>query len=143
MATTIEALQIYIAELSNLRKEKEDQEKKIKSIKEKVYELEKIIMAILEENGLKSFKSEEFGEVQTRSRFTVRAPQGENKEIFFNYLKEKGEFEALATIHSNTLNAWYKTEAERSASEKKIFSAPGLDLPQEYKTITYKKPKGI
>jgi hypothetical protein len=142
MAATIEQMQIYISELSILKAEEDSQEEKLKEIKEKKYELEKIILATLEENGLKSFKSDEFGEVNTRSRLSVRAPQGENKERFFQYLKEKGEFEALATIHSNTLNAWYKTEVERAASENKMFSAPGLDMPQTHTTIIYKKTKG-
>lgn len=107
---------------------------------EKLDKIEQTLIAALEENGLKKFDSQ-FGKVGTRLRFSVKVPQGENREVFFKYLKDKGEFDALITVHSQTLNGWYKQEQEKALSEKKMFFVPGLELPTSSTTLVLTKEK--
>jgi hypothetical protein len=102
--------------------------------------LEAKLLAALEENKLKSFQSE-FGKIETRQRMSVKIPQAENREVFFNYLKEKGQFDALITVNSATLNSWYKQENENAINNKKLFFVPGLELPTATTILVLKKGK--
>lgn len=103
-------------------------------------EIEARLLAALEENNLKSFKSE-YGDVGAREKASVKIPQGENREVFFNYLREKGDFDALITVNSQTLNGWYKIEAEKAREAGQFFFVPGLEIPITSKTLYMKKGK--
>lgn len=136
-----------ISELQNLckdvfaQREVTDQAKKIYSEEnEKLEALEAKLLAALEENKLKSFQSE-FGKIETRQRMSVKIPQAENRELFFNYLKEKGQFDALITVNSATLNSWYKQENENAINNKKMFYVPGLEMPTATTILVLKKGK--
>lgn len=106
----------------------------------KLEALEIRVLNALEENNLKTFKSE-FGDVGYRERESVKIPQGEERTKFFNYLKEKGEFDALITVNSQTLNGWYKEEAAKAEQAGQLLSVPGLEIPITTKILYLKKAK--
>ncbi len=90
--------------------------------------LEREIVAELEERKLSSFDSVS-GKLIKTTRTSVKIPQGDDKFAFFDYLRERGQFEALATVNSAQLNKWYKEELELATKEKKMLVVPGLGLP--------------
>lgn len=106
----------------------------------KLEELEAKLLNALEEHKLKSFKSE-YGDVGVRERRSVKIPQGDNRSLFFEYLKEKGEFDALITVNSQTLNGWYNEEQEKAKNAGELFYVPGLEIPITTKSIVLKKVK--
>ena len=105
-----------------------------------VNELEGRIIATLSALNLKGFRGEA-GAVELANRTSVKIPQGENKDTFFNYLKEQGVFDTLASVNSNTLNAWYKEEDKKAALEHRILRIPGLDMPTTTPILKLKRGK--
>lgn len=112
----------------------------LKVEQERLDKMEADLIKILEAANLKSFKAEN-GQVDIRQRLSIKTPQGEQKESFFNYLKELGLFEAMATINYNTLNSWYKEEQERAVQEGRYLDIPGLDIPTMTPILYVKRSK--
>lgn len=94
--------------------------------------------------------SGEFGMVSKRRKFSVPSPQGDDKIKFFSHLKEKGEFEGMASINHNTLNSYVRRNIEECSgkeiySEKLTteeihkFTPPGLKKPEIHYTMSLKK----
>ena len=68
----------------------------------------------------------------------------EDKENFFSYLKEKGLFESLITVNSNTLNSFYMREWETvkehgDPEEAMNFKIPGIQEPKLHEVISFRK----
>lgn len=108
----------------------------LKKAQEILDESEIKLLAALEESNLKTFKNE-LGSFTIKNTESVKIPHGEQKDEFFNFLKSRNEFEALATIHSKTLNSWYNEEAKKDP----FFRAPGLEAPTMYQKIVFTKAK--
>lgn len=112
----------------SIRTQIKELEQQTKPLQEALDNLEREIVAELEEKKLTSFDSIS-GKVIKTVRTSVKIPQGDDKFQFFDYLREKGQFEALATVNSAQLNKWYKEELELAQKEKKMLVIPGLGLP--------------
>lgn len=111
-----------------LRNSIKEMEAAIKPLQESLDNLEREIVAELEERKLTSFDSVS-GKLVKTVRTSVKIPQGDDRYAFFAYLREKGQFDALATVHSAQLNDWYKKELAIAKEEKKMLVIPGLGLP--------------
>lgn len=111
-----------------LRNSIKEIEASVKPLQESLDNLEREIVAELEERKLTSFDSVS-GKLIKTVRTSVKIPQGDDKFQFFDYLRERGQFEALATVNSAQLNKWYKEELELAQKEKKMLVIPGLGLP--------------
>lgn len=112
----------------SIRTQIKDLEQQAKPLQEALDNLEREIVAELEEKKLTSFDSVS-GKLIKTVRTSVKIPQGDDKYAFFEYLKANGQFEALATVNSAQLNKWYKEELELAQKEKKMLVIPGLGLP--------------
>lgn len=99
-------------------------------------DLEKKLTAYLEELKMGSFKFGGFNFIKTE-KFSVTIPKGDNKAAFFDHLKSIGQFDALATVNSATLNAWYQQEKE--SSSEPIFMVPGIEIPTMRVGLTVRK----
>lgn len=80
--------------------------------------------------------------VHVRETMSFKTPKTrDDKEKFFNYLKEKGEdiYWGLATVNSQTLNAFCKQELQ-IANDNKVFpfTVPGIEDPTSYKKVIIK-----
>ena len=93
-------------------------------------ELQGALKAQLDAAGLEEFRSAH-GLVYTQSRTSYRVPQDdEARAKFFEYLKAKGQFDSMITVHSQTLNAYCKKELEEHQSQGDMsFKIPGIDEP--------------
>lgn len=97
-------------------------------------------LAFMEAAEMEKVHTPGHGTLFMQNRFSVKIPQGDDKVTFFNYLKETNQFETLATVHSQTLNAWYKEAMEEAASQGKYdFKPPGLPEPFLTKTLGFRK----
>lgn len=66
----------------------------------------------------------------------------EDKFTFFEYLKKNNMFEAMATVNSMTLNAFYKEEMARAISEgKDDFNIPGVKESSMHASLSIRKNK--
>lgn len=88
---------------------------------------------ILETHGHTNYQVPGLGKLQMRERTSVTLPKTpQDKDAFYTYLKEKGLFEHLITVNSQTLNAFWKKEREVAISEGRSagFKIPGIDEPK-------------
>jgi hypothetical protein len=121
------------AKVDELTRVASEESKKLEELKAKV-------LAYFEQYELEKQHVPGFGTISVINRFSVKVPQGDNKLAFFEYLKETGIFEAMATVHSQTLNSWFKEKQEAALNEGNLeFSVPGIDEAKLVKTIGFRK----
>jgi len=114
----------------------------VKEENKKLEEMKAKVLAYMEEAGIENHKVPGFGLLYEKVDFSVRIPQGDEKQKFFNYLKRKGHFETLATVNHATLNSWYKEQMELAINEgKKDFIVPGIEEPKHRKSLVMKRGK--
>jgi hypothetical protein len=62
-------------------------------------------------------------------RSSVTVPKGDDKLYFFEYLRNRGIFDELVTVNSNSLNAWFNAEQEAALRNGQVeFQVPGLTV---------------
>lgn len=125
---TVDEVMKLVSRYNDERLKSDSMRAELKAQDAVVDEIEGRLIATLEALNLKSFKSD-VATVDVAYRTSVKTPQGEAREAFFNYLKEIGAFDSLITVNSQTLNGWYRLEEERAAKEKRLLRIPGLDMP--------------
>lgn len=82
----------------------------------------------------------ELGKIILTTRFSVTVPKGDEKERFFTYLKDRGIFEDMATVNSQTLNAWYRSEMDQAKENGDFdFQIPGIKEPMAYEQLQLRK----
>lgn len=93
-------------------------------------EYEKQIIDTLVEIGKTNWETEQC-KISITHKSSVKVPKDlESKQKFFEYLREKGLFDELVSINSNTLNGYYKEqlEAEMEAGNTD-WEMPGIGAP--------------
>lgn len=88
------------------------------------------ILRILEQNDLPNFKCSH-GLFYKQKEVNVPLPKGPDRDAFFEYLKQTGQYDALVTLNHRTVNSWYKKERQIAESEKRLLIIPGLSSPTE------------
>lgn len=120
-----------------------DKAKEVQAEKQAISDkCDRALLAALEAAGKTKWECEA-GRINKQTRTAVTTPkEPEAREAFFNYLKEKGAFDALITVNYQTLNAFYNAEEERALSEGNVnFSIPGIGAPtvSQFLKLTRKK----
>jgi hypothetical protein len=138
--TTIKDLDNMCALYSRLRLEAEEIEEKLTAKNEELKELGTKIMNNLNEFKKPSWKCAH-GNFIINNRFTVPTPKTpEEKQAFFGYLKEKGIFEDMVTVHSQTLNGYFRQEMDAALDRGEIdFKMPGIGEPKYVQTLAMRK----
>jgi hypothetical protein len=114
----------------------------LKKLNEEKSGLKAKLTLMLKECGEKNFTCE-LGTVTKVTDYSVNMPQGEAKQDFFNFLRERGVFESMATVNHQTLNAYYKEQWELAKQGDPMaalnFSLPGIGEPKSFETIRFRK----
>jgi len=98
--------------------------------------MEAKIIEYLMDNGMTKF-SGEFGTITATKRVSVKQPDTpENKALFYDWLKSKGDFDDMISVNSNKLTSYIKAELE---IEGPGFIAPGLQEATVTRTVSYRK----
>jgi hypothetical protein len=108
----------------------DEEKKKLNTLKEEVlrvlvhHEMDKYVVP--------------YGTINITNRFTVSMPKLEEaRNAFFDYLKTMGIFESIITVHSQTLNAFYKSKMEEAINEGNVdFKIPGIAEPKLVQNLT-------
>ena len=102
--------------------------------------LELKVLAHLEMFGKDRYQAAS-GMLSVVNKFSYKIPRTtEDREKFFQYLKEKGHYDSLISVNSQTLNAYCKEEMEAAALSGNIdFSLPGISEPTHYQRIQVRK----
>jgi hypothetical protein len=128
---------ISVKDLSRLADEAFELDLEIKAkeaeIKERTKALTNLkfkILRVLEQNDLQNFKCSH-GLFYKQKEVSIPLPKGPDRDAFFEYLKQTGQYDALITLNSRTVNSWYKKERENAEKEKRLLIIPGLQSPTE------------
>jgi hypothetical protein len=140
---TAQEIKDAVKRLRDLRESLAKLEEQAKPLNEEKDALQAKLTLMLREINEKSFKCE-FGTVTRVTKHTVTLPDGENKQAFFNYLKERGVFEEMATIHHSKLNSYFNEQREIAIESGDVdaalnFSLPGIGESKAFETIQLRK----
>ena len=142
MMITVAEIEALAKQLADKRIECDELKKPLTQANKELEELEQKVVSSLKEIGKDSYKSE-FGTITRVEKWRVNLPQGEDKLKFFDFLKERGMYDSMATINSNTLNSFFMEEwenAKKSDPETALnFSLPGISEPKVYETLSFRK----
>lgn len=117
-----------------LREEYETAKKRAGELYAELQFLQGKIMGVLEEQEMDSLKTN-LGTFSFRiqENFSLKRDQ-ESRDQFFKFLKDKGVFEQIITVHARTLDAFAKSEAEAAEAEGNFdYLPPGLSKSHSYK----------
>lgn len=143
MAITVEEIESLVKQLADKRLEVEDLKRPYSQAQEQLEELEQKAAAALMEMDKESYRSE-YGTISRRSEMRYNLPTTpEDRAAFFNFLKERGVFEQLITVNSNTYNSFIKAEREaaieRDPEAALNFSVPGVPEAKTRQVLSFRK----
>lgn len=140
--TTAKQFEDLVDSLFTLKSEIEAEDQRLKERKQELELKKQKVRAFLQEYG-KQKHIGRLGSVSSGQRLSVKVPQDpEAKEAFFKYLKEKGIFEDLVSVHSRTLQTFYKGEMEAALEDGDIdYAMPGIGEPTYTETLTMRRSK--
>jgi len=136
---SLKELEDLCGNYADLRELKDEKKAELKEIENNLLRAQEEILSVFEKFGKQKYDSSS-GLISTSERLSVRMPQGQDKEDFFNYLKEQNLFEDMATIHSRTLTSFYKAEMEASTNPVD-FKMPGITEVTLTPTISFRRKK--
>ncbi len=74
------------------------------------------------------------GTFSVTDKTSVKVPKSpEDRALFFGWLRDKGVFQSVITVNSQTLNSIYKQEFD--AAEDPHFKIPGINAVTTYQTL--------
>lgn len=125
--TTLSDLNALIDRIANLRAQEEEASRVKKEINELLEIEEARMIEMLASNQLTSYKGPG-GKVVLAYRTSVRVPkEGNDKAALFEWLREKGLYDQLVSVNSQTLNSLYKSELDEAKERGETdFAIPGL-----------------
>lgn len=127
MSVTIEELNGMAAKIDELRRKEAEAKLIVKGISEELEKAEHTMIEVLSDNGMTSYKSP-VGTCSISFRTSVKVPKTDtDRQAFFQYLRDKGVYDSMITVNSQTINSFYKAELElaKEAGDDS-FSIPGL-----------------
>jgi hypothetical protein len=108
--------------------------------KESLDECEAQILSFLEKSEKTSWRTPK-GNFIVTTRMSVQTPKSpEDRKEFFSYLKQKGVFEDIITVHSQTLNAMFKQELDEALKQGNVqYRMPGIGEPMYSQTLSLRR----
>lgn len=137
---SVNELNKKIEDLVTLRSLYDSKKQESKEALELLDKCESELLELLNRADLKSFKSQ-LGTVSKSVRTSVKIPREESdREAFFSYLKDRGLYDSMITVNSQSLNAFYKKELESSIERGDTeFSIPGINEETINEILSFRK----
>lgn len=112
----------------------------LRAAESKLQKITDELLPMLKDAGLSKVEIDGCGKIVVDNKISVKVPkEPELKDAFFRYLREKGIFDQLATVHSATLNAFYNAEIAAAREDgKEDFKIPGLEPSGEWSKLRFK-----
>lgn len=113
----------------------------LESVNDVMFQLEQKILASMSELSLSKYSIEGVGTVYLQNKLSVKTPNTEeDKAAFYGHLKEIGQYDALMSVNSQTLQAWYKAQLETAQIDGQgIPHIPGLTEITSYQQVVLRK----
>jgi Fe-S oxidoreductase len=138
--TSLSEMTAMVEKLYELKAEAKAFEAQAKEKNAEFKDLEYKVLQLLEATGASSYECPSGKIVKTR-RVSVRQPKSpEDKEAFFDYLKEQGDFDGLISVNSRTLTSYVQKEIEAKEEDGKFgWVPPGLEAPEAIEYLALRK----
>lgn len=139
---SVQELENEIAKCFEMREAYERKKSEASELNDQ-FEIQKSkVVGMLEKLEKTSYKSDK-GTFSYSMSEGFRVPKTpEQREKFFGYLKEKGIFDEMITVNSQTLNSWAKIEIERALEENNFdFQVPGLERSEPQVKVSMRMGK--
>lgn len=122
-------------------KSKIDERKiELEGLEDELHRIEAELLPMLEGAKMEQVAVEGLGKILVDQKISVKVPKDpEAKAAFFEYLKARGIFDGMATVHSATLNAFYNDELEAKAAIGEEVKIPGLEPSGKYSRLKWKR----
>ena len=139
---SVQRLNEMVEQLATLRAEEEALDLERKKLTMKLDTLEGQLMEILEEQGMSSFVSPS-GLINLVRKSSVTTPKTlEQKRELFKYLADRGVFEELVSVNSQTLNSFYRAEEAMALERGQFdFNLPGVGQPSVRNQLRFTRSK--
>lgn len=138
---TLAGVNEMVERLSSLRDKKKLIEDELSTVNIEIEGINRSLVDLLVQHELSSYRAPA-GLVTVAPLFNAKLPQGPDKTTFFDYLKERGDFDRLASIHSATFTSYikeqYELARERGEGEPKI---PGVSEVKTLLRLSFRKSK--
>lgn len=140
---SVQSVEFLIKDIAEKRKDVEALKKTYSDANAELEELERKAIGMLKALGKSSFKGE-LGTITRVEKWRVNLPAtDQDRENFFAYLRERGLFEKMITVNSNSLNSFYMQEWEQvkesDPMEALNFRIPGISEPKAHETLSFRK----
>lgn len=118
-----------------------EKQAEVDAMKDELDEHKRTLLAFMESHEKEKHFVKGHGTIYIKERFTVPTPKSlEEKKTFFDYLEKRGIFLEMASVNSQTLNSFYKTEMETAIAEgNSDFKLPGIGEPTMSRTLETRK----
>lgn len=142
---TFEELDALVDTLAEKQKAADVVGKELTALNKEIGELKAKASQYLLELERTSYTAKNGWRIERREITSVSMPKNhDDREAFFNYLRERGVYDTYITVNSQSLNAFYKVEreeAEKRGEDMVLFHIPGLPEPRSYFTASVVKPR--
>lgn len=127
----------FFVKYRELLDEYEEVSKKKTELYKKLDQLERNMVEHFKSQGKKDSYKSNVGTMGWREEITYKLSHDEDiRNHFFEYLKDKGVYDSMRTIHSQTLNAFCKREREAYGED---FEIPGIELGEPRLIVTFRR----
>lgn len=135
---TVQGLDTLVESIFDLQAEIEQIENQITERNKKLGDMKILASKYLEELNRDSYKAPR-GTLSRREimRWSLPATP-EDKVKFMDWLREKGVYDQLVTVNSNSMNSFVKGEYD-AATDAMAFKPPGLKDPSIFVTLSVRK----
>lgn len=140
-SVTVEELDALVKHLFSLRTKADEQEEVVKAINKEITETESKIVSYMKELDRDKYSAPE-GTISVRQQWRWTLPKTpEDREAFFNQLKERGIFDSMITVNSQTYNSFLKAEFEAAQAKGEAlgFKFPGVPEPTLFERAYVRK----
>lgn len=142
---TVAQLDALIDEYFQIKKEAEAIEDTLTGKNKEMGALKGRIVGYLKELNREGYETP-LARVAIKQKWRVNLPKTDfDKAALFEHLRERGIFEAYATVNSNSLNALYMQDWEtaKARGEAMTFSMPGIGAPSLFEDADLKLKRGV
>lgn len=139
---TVKELDDLTNEIFKLKAQKDSIEETLSDLNKTLQAKEKQVIEAMKELNLETFKGTG-GTLTPYDKVSYAVPKSpEDREAFFTFLREKGVFDGMATVHHATLNAFVSQEYEAAKERGDLFfTVPGLNAPSITTILSKTKAK--
>lgn len=127
---TVKNLRAKVDHYLDVRQQIKDLETQASDLNKTLQPVIQELTEIMEAMDIDRFEGSKGKITKVKIDYVLNPATDEQKEAFNQYLKDKGIFDEMVSVHHQRLNSFYKSELEQAIEEGRELSIPGLEPKQ-------------